>query len=429
MSFLTVAARVLSAAMPPVLLLGGLFFMLYLRGFFLLHPTRVLRELFSGRDKSALRAMLMALGGTVGVGNIAGVSLAILAGGAGAIFWMWVCAFFAMALKYAEITLAMDSRTPDGKGSYIGGTAHAMRATGWRRAAALFAALCLGYTFLVGGAVQANAVSDCLFDCLSVSPLVSGLLLLALSLPVAVGGGKRIAAFTARLVPLMCVFYLLAACAVIAVNAANLPAAFRAIFAGAFTPTAGAGGALGFLFSRAARIGAARGLMSNEGGCGTAPMAHITAETTTPAKQGLFGIIEVFIDTTVICTLTGLMLLCAFPELPVGLSGMALVRGALTSVFGGAAAPLLAVALLAFAYATILCNLFYGQVCLSYFTSSRRARVVFFFLFGGALLFGALANVGAVWGLCDLLLALMTLLNLAFLLAHAKRIASLTREL
>ena len=277
--------------------------------------------------------------------------------------------------------------------------------------------------------MQAHAVSDCLSDCLSVSPLVSGLLLLALSLPVAVGGGRRISALCARLVPLMCVFYVGAAVAVIAVNAANLPAAFRAILTGAFTPTAGAGGALGFLFSRAARIGAARGLMSNEGGCGTAPMAHVTAETTTPAKQGLFGIMEVFIDTTVICTLTGLMLLCAFPTLPTGLSGMALVRGALATVFGGAAAPLLAVALFAFAYATILCNLFYGQVCLSYFTSSRLARGVFFCLFGGALLFGALAGVEAVWGLCDLLLALMTLLNLAFLLAHAKRIAVLTREL
>lgn len=415
--------------MPPALLLCGLFFLFRLRGFPFLQPTRVLRGLRAGRSDGSLRAMLTALGGTVGVGNISGVSLAVLAGGAGAILWMWVCALCAMVLKYAEITLAMDSRTPDGKGGYVGGTAHAMRAAGRRRAAPLFAALCLAYTLLVGGAVQASAVSDCLADCLSLSPLGSGVLLVALSLPVAMGGGKRISALCARLVPLMCALYLLAAVAVITANAALLPSALRAILAGAFVPQAGVGGALGFLFSRAARIGAARGLMSNEGGCGTAPMAHVTAAAATPARQGLFGIVEVFIDTTVICTLTGLMLLCAFPTLPLGLSGMALVRAALATVFGGAAAPLLALALFSFAYATVLCNLFYGQVCLSYFTEKRRARLAFFLLFGSALFYGALADVRAVWELCDLLLACMTLLNLAFLLSKAKRIAALTREL
>ena len=415
--------------MPPALLLCGLFFLFRLRGFFILHPTRVLRGLFSGRGCGSLRAMLMALGGTVGVGNIAGVALALLTGGAGAIFWMWVCAFFAMILKYAEITLAMDYRTPDGKGGYTGGMAPAMRTAGWRRAAPLFALLCLGYTLLVGGAVQANAISECLFDSFSLPTWVVGAVLVAISMPVAMGGGKRIAAFSARLVPLMCVFYVLAAVAVIAVNAANLPAAFRAILSGAFTPAAGAGGTLGFLFSRAARIGAARGLMSNEGGCGTAPMAHITAEETCPARQGLFGIVEVFIDTTVICTLTALMLLCAFPELPVGMGGMAIVREALGTVFGQAAGPLLSLALFSFAYATVLCNLFYGQVCLAYFGGSHRVRGVFFLLFGGALFLGATADVGAVWGLTDLLLAAMTFLNLAFLLTHAKRIAALTRAL
>lgn len=428
MAFLRYLGEIFCAAMPPALLLVGLFFMLRLRAFPFLRPGRVLRGLFAGRGGGSLRAMLMALGGTVGVGNIAGVALALLTGGPGAIFWMWVCAFFAMILKYAEITLAMDSRTPDGRGSYTGGTAHAMRAVGWRAAATLFAALCLGYTLLVGGAVQANAIAECLADSFALSPWLVGLVLIAISLPVAVGGGKRIAALSARLVPLMCVFYLLTALVVITRNAANLPAAFRAIITGAFTPAAGAGGALGFLFSRAARIGAARGLMSNEGGCGTAPMAHITAEETTPARQGLFGILEVFIDTTVICTLTALMLLCAFPTLPAGLGGMALVRGAIGTVFGGAAGPLLSLALFAFAYATVLCNLFYGQVCLSYFTASPRARWGFLSLFGGALFFGATADVGAVWGLTDLLLAAMTYLNLAFLLARAGRVVSLSVE-
>ncbi len=431
MSFLRYLVGIFCGAMPPALLLVGLYFMLRLRAFPLFRVGRVLHDLFPRRaagGNSSLRATMMALAGTVGVGNIAGVSLALLTGGAGAIFWMWLCALFAMILKYAEITLAMDSRTPDGKGGYTGGMAHAMKHTGWRKTGAVFATLCLAYTLLVGGAVQANAIADCLSDCFAVPTWLVGGVLVAISLPVALGGGKKIAALTARLVPGMCLFYMAAALAVILAHAERLPDAFSRIFAGAFDTGAAAGGAFGFLFSRAARVGAARGLMSNEGGCGTAPMAHVTAEETIPAKQGVFGIFEVFADTVVICTLTALMLLCAFPALPAGIGGMALVRLSLSSVFGQASGGLLSLSLFLFAYATILCELFYGQVCLSYFQNTRVARGAYFLLFAGALFFGAVARVGAVWRLTDILLAAMTFLNLAFLCRHAGRIVTLTAE-
>lgn len=431
MSFLRYLIALLCGAVPPALLLVGVYFTVRLHAFPFLRAGRVLRDLFPRRaagGNSSLRATMMALGGTVGVGNIAGVALALLTGGAGAVFWMWVCAVFAMILKYAEITLAMDSRTPDGKGSYTGGIAHAMRRAGWRRAGGLFAALCLAYTLLVGGAIQANAIADCLSDCFATPTWLVGGILVAISLPVAIGGGKKIAALTARLVPAMCLLYMAAATAVILTHAWRLPTAFSAIFAGAFDTSAAAGGAFGFLFTRAARVGAARGLMSNEGGCGTAPMAHVTATEAVAAKQGLFGIFEVFADTIVICTLTALMLLCAFPSLPAGIGGMALVRGALSTVFGRAAGGLLSLSLFLFAYATILCELFYGQVCLSYFKNTRVARGAYFLVFGVALFFGAVARVGAVWQLTDVLLAAMTFLNLAFLCRHAGRIVTLTAE-
>ena len=373
--------------------------------------------------------MLMALGGTVGVGNIAGVALALATGGAGAIFWMWVCALFAMILKYAEITLAMDSRTPDGRGGYTGGTAYAMHAVGWRRAGGIFAFLCLIYTLTVGGAVQANAVADCLGDAFSLPPWVSGALLLALTLPAVWGGGRKIAAVAAFLVPFMCLGYLLATAAVILTHAEALPRAFSLIFEGAFSPAAGAGGVFGFLFSRATRIGASRGLMSIEGGCGTAPMAHVTSAETVAARQGLFGILEVFADTVVICTLTALAILCVFPDLPDGLSGMAVVRAALATVFGQAAGGMLSLFLFLFAYATVLCEAYYGEVSAAYLFPRRNTRVAFFALFGGSLLLGAVCSVDAVWQLCDLTLAAMTLLNLAFLCKKADRVVTLSAEL
>ena len=378
---------------------------------------------------SPLGAMLTALGGTVGVGNITGVALALSVGGAGAIFWMWISAFFAMILKYAEITLAMDSRVCDGRGGYTGGTAQGMRRAGWRRAPTLFSLFCLLYVLTVGGAVQANAITTCLDDAFSLPPLVGGLLLLALVLPAVLGGGRRITALACRIVPLMCLGYIGATGAVILTHAQNLGAALSLILADAFTPAAGTGGLLGFFFSRAARVGVARGLMSNEGGCGTAPMAHVTSRERVAARQGLLGILEVFADTCVICPLTALAVLCAFPTLPSGLSGIALVRAALESVFGGAAGGLLSLFLFLFAYATILCEALYGEVSARDLFPHRNTRVPFFALFGGAILFGAVGPVGAVWGLCDLVLATLTLLNLAYLIKKADRVVTLSAEL
>ncbi len=424
MPILPFLSTYLVGAMPYALLLCGGYFAIRLRAFPFLHPGRVVRGLFHGRP-GAGRATCMALAGTVGVGNIAGVALSLLAGGPGAVFWMLVCAGAAMLLKYAEITLSQAHKP---HGAAHGGTAATMAAIGWRRMARFFALLCLGYTLLVGGAIQANAVAVCMGDVFATPPLACGLLLILLSLPVIAGGGRRIAVLTAGVVPVMCLSYILITLALLVTHRSALPAALSAIWQGAFQPGAVGGGALGFFSARALRVGAARGLMSNEGGCGTAPMAHATSEEPVAARQGLFGILEVFVDTVVICTLTALSLLVSLPQIPSGQGGIALVRLAFSTLLGPAGGPVLCLLLFSFAYATVLCQAFYGQVCLAALTTARTARALFLFAFSLSLLLGAVGAPTILWDGCDILLSLMTFCNLLLLLRQRQEICDLSRR-
>ncbi len=463
--------------LPPALFGVGLYFAIRLRFFPLFHPLRTLRALFGlgmrsdqrrkkgevnvaktdfqntrppsyrgnetkdvhiGAQKqgetpkrkktSAFRAASVAIAGTVGVGNIAGVALALLTGGAGSVFWMWICGIFAMFLKYAEVTLAMDSRRSDGRGGFVGGSFYSLRAAGWGLLAPFFALLLLAQNVIVGGMVQANAVSDCLLAEFACPPPLTGALLVLLTLPVILGGREKISALTARLVPFMCLLYLGTAGAVILSNAARLPDAFASILTDAFSADAVGGGFLGFLSSRAIRVGVARGLVSNEGGCGTAPTAHAASDEPIAARQGLFGILEVFADTIVICTLTALAVLTAVPAAPAGAGGMALVGAAFRATLGGAGPLLLVGMLLFFAYATLLSASFYAESVLRFFGLGDAAARASAFVFCFFVFCGAVGTPAFVWTAADLILAVMTLLNLSLLLRRAGRIVDLTRE-
>lgn len=410
---------------PPSLLAVGLYFGVRLRFFPFLHPLATLKRMLNGAKKSgSLRATAMALAGTVGVGNMAGVAAALLTGGAGAVFWMWVSALAAMLLKYAEITLALDSRTEDGKG----GTPASFICAGLAPVGRIFALLCLANSLLLGGAVQSGAVRDAFADAFGLPPLITALILLACLLPALLGGARRISSVTARLVPFMCLFYLAASLLVILCNAAELPAALARIFREAFSGDAACGGIFGFLTSRALREGTARGLMSNEGGCGTSPIAHAAACPRHAAEQGLFGILEVGVDTLVICTLTALAILTAYPVLPTSTSGMALIRLAFSATLGNAGGYAVALALFFFAYATLLCQGFYGEACLAFLTNNRYALPVFNSLFLAAAVLGTCIPTGSIFLATDVILALLTLPNLALLLCRADRITALTRE-
>lgn len=423
--------RFLAPAVPAALFAVGGYFLIRLRFFFCLHPCRALRKMYGGKQpRQAFTAVCLALGGTMGVGNITGVALAILVGGAGAVFWMLVAAFFAMAVKYAEVALAMDTRERGADGTYRGGAPYYMRPRGRRHGvlSLLFSLLCIVCSVFQGSLLQGNAVGEALQTTFGAEPGISGAALCIAALVLLLFCRPLLGRVCAVLVPLSTALYLFLCVSVLFVHRVALGGACLAILRGAFSPAAGAGGLLGFFTSGALRIGCARGLLSNEAGCGTAPLAHITAEGSTPAEQGLFGVFEVFLDTVVVCTLTALACLTS------GIAGtagapFAYVAGAVGTVFGAAAMPLVTVCITGFAFATILSWAFYGLSCLGTLTPAAPVRVAYLLLYCGGVVVGCVSTPESVFSAVDLLLAAMTLINLAVLIKKADRVVALSAGL
>lgn len=399
----------------PLFLLGiGAFFLWRLRAFPFLRPRASMKVLTAKDGTHPFRALSMALAGTLGIGNISGVALAVACGGAGAVFWMWVSAFAAMMIKYAEIVLAMAWRKRDKAGNVSGGAMFYMRdgigGKGGAFLAALFSALCVLTALSLGGMMQANAVTECMSGVFGIKPLYSGILLTALTAAVVLGGASRISALTEKLVPLMTLLYAALSLAAILPRAGELPGVFARIFAGAFSPRAAGGGIGGFFTSRAVRFGVTRGLLSNEAGCGTAPMAHATADNP-PAKQGLCGVIEVFVDTILLCSMTAFTVLLAYEELPTVGGGVMIALGAYRLLCGAAAEKLIGLSLLFFAYGTVICWAYYGEQGVGYFTPSPVARRGYYLLFCGLLFAGSFLSSAFLWDLTDLFVCCMTLCN------------------
>ena len=403
----------------PVLLLGvGLVYLFALRAFPYLHPYKTARLAFKGRGRSSLRALSVALGGTLGVGNITGVALAISLGGAGAVFWMWVSAAVAMFLKYGEIVLALLTRRRGTDGSWEGGAMYYLRGKGGalgRFVAALFALLCLLCALTLGAPVQSNAAAMAAAEVLGISPLFVGLLLLFLTAIAVFGGIRKIAAFTERVVPLVSAIYLFLSLYATLTHLSSLGGVLSRIFHDAFTVKAGASGTLGFFSSRALRYGVTRGLLSNEAGAGTAPMAHAVADNT-PASQGVFGMIEVAVDTFVFCTATAVPLLLAYPETFPHVSGTALVTDAFSALVGPIAPYLLCISLFLFAYATVLAWCYYGKRAIGYLTKNPMAHQVYLYVYIFAVGLGCFPIEGLLWEVTDGVISLLTILHTACLL-------------
>jgi AGCS family alanine or glycine:cation symporter len=368
----------------PILLLGvGLVYLIALRAFPYRHPLRTLRVGFGGNLRSGLRSLALALGGTLGVGNITGVALALAAGGAGALFWMWVSAAVAMFLKYGEIVLALVTRRRGADGSYEGGAMFYLKERGGRIGritAFLFAFLCFLCSLTLGAPVQSNTAAEACRTVLGIPPLVTGLVMLFLTAIAVFGGVKTIGKFSERLIPFMSALYLLLSLYAVLSHVSALPAVFSRVLREAFSLSSGAAGAGGFLLTRAMRYGVTRGLLSNEAGAGTAPMAHAVADNT-PVSQGVMGILEVAIDTFVFCTATAIPLLLAFQGGFPALSGIELVMEAFRALVGQAALPLLCVSLFLFAYATVLSWCYYGQRAIGYLTGSGSAGRIYLYLY------------------------------------------------
>lgn len=414
-------AGIMGAAVPLMLLLCGGWLCVRLKGFAFLHPLRTLRA--AGGSAGSRRALWMALGGTLGVGNIAGVCLSLAVGGAGSLLWMWVCALLSMFIKYAEVTLALGGTraahpyAPAPSLSYLFGQNRLSHAGGW-----LFCLCGLGLTMTLGGMIQSNAVAASFADTFCFQPILTGVLLSALTFAVISGGGKRISSVTLRLIPLAAALYSLLCLWVIVRCRAALPQALGAVFSGAFSPRAVGGGSVGWLV--ALETGCARGLLSNEAGCGTAPMAHATADGADPARQGVMGMIEVAVDTLLLCTLTGLAVLTAFPDgIPSVETGLEPVRQAFSLVLGPAASAALTVLVLLFAFGTVICWGYYGEVCARALTGGKTTAMLFYpFLLPAAVLLGAVFVPSFLWSATDLLLGVMVAVNLAAILRCRREI-------
>jgi len=425
---------ILTGGLIPWLLLAvGIFFIIYLKGGPLRHPIRMLREFTKKPKEGAMsprRALLLALAGTLGVGNLVGVANAVWVGGPGAVLWMWLSALVGMILKYAEILLAVAHRRV-GRDGFFGGSYYYITDELHRRRFGRLAVwvgggvavLMIANALSMGCIIQANAVSTSFSGVFHVSPWVVGILLMGITVPLVLRGTKGISALTEVLVPIMTLGYLILSVAVLILRREVLGDALASIFSSAFSKSAVGGGLLGFFTSRALRTGTMRGLMSNEAGCGTAPTAHAAADAESPASQGIWGIFEVFVDTVLLCTATALVILVSYGDVSMlGEDGMMMCIRAYSVVLGDWAAYFFCAAVICFAWATLLCWANYGMESLRFLSQRKKWRYLYVAVFGGCIGIGALLAPAQIWTLADFAITALTTVNIVALCLMRKRV-------
>jgi len=375
-------------------------------------------------DISHFQALMTALAATVGTGNIAGVATAIFTGGPGAVFWMWITAFFGMATKYAEAVLAVKYRVEDKDGEMSGGPMYYLeRGLGQKWLGVLFALFGAIAAFGIGNLVQSNSVASVVQSTFSVPAWVTGLVLTIFTALALIGGIKSIGKVTALFVPVMAAFYLLAGLVVMIMNFDLVPAAVALIFTDAFTGEAVAGGALGTVI----RMGVARGVFSNEAGLGSAPIAAAAAKTDLPGRQALVSMTQVFIDTIVICSITGITIVMG--GLYTGDTTAADLTSATFGKFlGQTGSVIVAVGLLFFASSTIIGWSYYGEKCFSYLFS-KNVVLYYRIAFVAAVFIGAISQLEIVWGIADVMNGLMAFPNLIGLLGLSGVVVVETRNI
>ena len=387
------------------------------------------------------QAVCTALAATVGTGNIAGVAGAIAIGGPGAVFWMWISALLGMCTKFSEVTLAVHFREKNDKGEFVGGPMYYIKnglKKHWHWLAYLFAAFGVITVFGTGNATQVNtittAIDSALFnygiiskDSVSNINLVIGIVLAVLLALILLGGIKRIGQVTEKLVPFMALFYVVLALGVVILNINHVPAVFKEIVEGAFSPASVTGGVVGSFFM-SMKKGVSRGIFSNEAGLGTGSIAHACADTRKPVKQGFFGIFEVFVDTIVICTLTALVILCSEVPITYGqAAGAELTISGFTATYGNWVSLFTAVAMCCFAFSTIIGWGLYGARCIE-FLFGTKVNKPFMFVYSLVAIVGATLDLGLLWSIAETFNGLMAIPNLiaGFLLSGG--VVKLVRE-
>jgi AGCS family alanine or glycine:cation symporter len=421
-----------------VAILGtGLFLQLRLKFMPMVQIVAGFKMIWQGRHPSVdapgeitpYAALMTALAATVGTGNIAGVATAIAIGGPGALFWMWMTALVGMATKYAEVLLAVHYREKDDQGEYVGGPMYAIKnglGRRWRWVGTAFALFGGLAGFGIGNMVQSNSVTQVLQVNFGINPWVSGIAMMLMTGFVLLGGIQRIGSVAEKLVPAMCIGYLALSLVVLGLYIDQIPAAFALIFHSAFNPTAATGGFTGAAIMLAMRYGVARGIFSNEAGLGTAGIAQAAGQTKNSVESGLIGMMGTFIDTIIVCTMTGLVLIVT-GAWNSGLKGAALSSSAFATAFPGFGEYLLAVPLAVFAFTTILGWSYYGEKCWEYLlgSASEKPYRILWTLF---VLMGSVTQLDFVWLVADTLNAFMAVPNLIALLLMSPVVVKLTQE-
>ena len=393
----------------------------------------------AGKDgMSSFQALATAIAAQVGTGNIAGCASALVSGGPGAVFWMWVSAFFGMATIYGEAVLAQKYKTVGEDGAVSGGPIYYIKAAfkgklGTFMAGFFAVAIILALGFM-GNMVQSNSIGDAFFTAFGVPKIAVGIVVAAVSAFIFLGGVKRIAAITEKLVPIMAIFYICGALIAIGMNAQNILPAFKSIFVGAFSPEAVMGGAIGISIKEAVRFGVARGLFSNEAGMGSTPHAHAMAKVAKPQDQGAVAMVGVFIDTFIVLTITALVILTSGMLGTTGADGQmltatALAQAAFNNSFGSFGNIFVAICLLFFAFSTIVGWYFFGEANVkALFKGSKKATVAYGVIALVFIVVGSFQKVGLVWDMSDMFNGLMVIPNLLACLALSGMVAKFAKD-
>ena len=434
------ASDILWNSLLLFLLVGtGVFFTIRLRGVQLRRFGEGFHRVFGNftlrgkkaddQGMSSFQALATAIAAQVGTGNITGCATALVSGGPGALFWVWVSAFFGMATIYAEAVLAQRYRTTV-NGKVTGGPAYYIRAafkgTFGKVLAGVFSVLIILALGFMGNMVQSNSIGDAFHNAFGMSHLAVGIVVAAIAAFIFLGGVQRIAAVTEKIVPIMAAFYIVGCVVILVMNYKTLPNAFTQIFVLAFNPQAMAGGVAGVTVQQAMRFGVARGLFSNEAGMGSTPHAHALAKVNHPREQGAVAILGVFIDTFVVLTLTGLVLITS-GLIPEGLTGTALTQAAFSQAFGGFGPVFIAICMFFFAFSTIIGWYFFGQ---SNFKAlfGEKALPVYSVIVVVFILVGSTLKVDLVWAMADFFNGLMAVPNLLALLALSGVVVAIDKE-
>lgn len=423
---------------PPLitLLVGtGIYLTIRLRLLQVFRLPQALRLVFKAKNKgrgdvSSFKALCVALAATVGTGNIVGVATAVKIGGPGAIFWMWVAAFFGMATKYAEGLLAVKYRSVDANGEIAGGPMYYIRqgmGEKWKPLATVFAVCCILVAFFgIGTFPQVNAIVDSMELSFGFPKLATDVILTVFIAAITIGGLQSISRVASKIIPFMALLYIAISLGLIALYMEHVPAALMCIVEGAFTGAAAAGGFAGSTVMMAMQNGIARGVFSNESGLGSAPIAAAAAKTKWPAEQGLISMTGTFIDTIIICTMTGLALVLTGVWQGT-VAGAAMTNAAFASVYGSFGAQLLTISLVLFAFTTILGWNYYGERAVIYLLGTKGImpyRLIFLALIAS----GAFLHLDTIWVIADIVNGLMAIPNLIALIALSGVIVSETER-